>query len=57
MISAVGVSSVDVSARRQAAVVIRRQKTVPLGCDSILTARDMGIKFGDEMPSYSAIGL
>ena len=34
----------------------RRQKTVPLDCDSILTARDMGINFGDEMPSHSTIG-
>ncbi|AGZ49489.1 6-phosphofructokinase [Mycobacterium kansasii] len=33
-----------------------RQKTVPLDCDSILTARDMGINFGDEMPTHSAIG-
>ena len=34
----------------------RRQKTVPLDCDSILTARDMGINFGDEMPSHSTLG-
>lgn len=34
----------------------RRQKTVPLDCDSILTARDMGINFGDKMPTHSAIG-
>jgi phosphofructokinase-like protein len=34
----------------------RRLKTVPLDCDSLLTARDMGINFGDEMPSHSAIG-
>jgi 6-phosphofructokinase 1 len=34
----------------------RRQKTVPLDCDSMLTARDMGISFGDEMPSHSTIG-
>ncbi|KZS59670.1 6-phosphofructokinase [Mycobacterium ostraviense] len=33
-----------------------RQKTVPLDCDSILTARDMGINFGDDMPTHSAIG-
>ena len=33
-----------------------RQKTVPLDCDSIATARDMGINFGDEMPHHSAIG-
>ncbi len=26
----------------------RRQKTVPLDCDSIQTARDLGIRFGDE---------
>ncbi|WP_158017343.1 6-phosphofructokinase [Mycobacterium basiliense] len=32
-----------------------RQKTVPLDCDSILTARDMGINFGDEMPRHSMI--
>lgn len=36
--------------------VTRRQKTVPLDCDSILTARDMGICFGDEAPIHSAIG-
>jgi ATP-dependent phosphofructokinase / diphosphate-dependent phosphofructokinase len=34
----------------------RRQKKVPLDCDSMLTARDMGINFGDEMPSHSTIG-
>jgi 6-phosphofructokinase 1 len=34
----------------------RRAKTVPFDCDSILTARDMGINFGDEMPSHIAIG-
>jgi len=34
----------------------RRLRTVPLDCDSILTARDMGINFGDEMPTHSAIG-
>ncbi len=34
----------------------RRQKTVPVDCDSILTARDMGINFGDEMPTHRAIG-
>ncbi len=28
----------------------RRMKSVPLGCDSILTARDLGINFGDQMP-------
>jgi 6-phosphofructokinase 1 len=33
-----------------------RQKTVPLDCDSILTARDMGICLGDEMPTHTAIG-
>jgi ATP-dependent phosphofructokinase / diphosphate-dependent phosphofructokinase len=33
-----------------------RQKTVPLDCDSIATARDMGINFGDEMPHHIAIG-
>lgn len=31
-------------------------KTVPLDCDTIMTARDMGINFGDEMPSRSAVG-
>lgn len=34
----------------------RRQKRVPLDCDSLLTARDMGINFGDEMPTHSTIG-
>jgi ATP-dependent phosphofructokinase / diphosphate-dependent phosphofructokinase len=34
----------------------RRQKRVPLDCDSMLTARDMGITFGDEIPSHSTIG-
>ena len=34
----------------------RRQKKVPLDCDSMLTARDMGISFGDEMPIHSTIG-
>jgi phosphofructokinase-like protein len=34
----------------------RRQKKVPLDCDTMLTARDMGINFGDEMPTHSAIG-
>ena len=38
------------------AEAISRQKTVPLDCDSIATARDMGITFGDEMPHHSAIG-
>ena len=27
--------------------VTSRQKTVPLECDTMLTARDMGINFGD----------
>jgi 6-phosphofructokinase 1 len=27
-----------------------RLKNVPLDCDTILTARDMGINFGDDMP-------
>lgn len=35
--------------------VTRRQKTVPLDCDSVLTARDMGICFGDEMPAHTPI--
>ena len=30
-----------------------RLKNVPLDCDTILTARDMGINFGDEMPGAS----
>ena len=34
----------------------RRQKKIPLDCDSMLTARDMGISFGDEMPIHSTIG-
>lgn len=34
--------------------VTRRQKTVPLDCDSVLTARDMGISFGDAMPTATA---
>ena len=29
---------------------ISRLKTVPLDCDTLLTARDMGINFGDTMP-------
>ncbi|MET0147348.1 MAG: ATP-dependent 6-phosphofructokinase [Ilumatobacteraceae bacterium] len=29
---------------------ISRLKSVPLDCDTILTARDMGINFGDSMP-------
>ena len=32
------------------AEVTNRMKTVPLDCDSMLTARDMGINFGDAMP-------
>lgn len=38
------------------AEVTRRQKTVPLDCDSMLTARDMGICFGDQAPAHAAIG-
>jgi phosphofructokinase-like protein len=38
------------------AEVTCRQRTVPLDCDSILTARDMGINFGDAMPTQIAIG-
>lgn len=34
----------------------RRQKKVPLDCDTLLTARDLGINFGDAMPTNSAIG-
>ena len=30
--------------------VTGRQKTVPLDCDTMLTARDMDISFGDQMP-------
>jgi 6-phosphofructokinase 1 len=32
------------------ASVTSRQKLVPLDGDTMLTARDMGINFGDEMP-------
>ena len=28
-----------------------RMKSVPPDCDTILTARDLGINFGDSMPS------
>jgi 6-phosphofructokinase 1 len=28
----------------------RRMKLIPLDCDSILTARELGINFGDAMP-------
>ncbi|CAB4363242.1 MAG: ATP-dependent 6-phosphofructokinase [Actinobacteria bacterium] len=31
------------------ATVSQRQRTVPLGCDTMLTARDMAISFGDGM--------
>ncbi len=31
--------------------VSSRQKTVPLDCDTMLTARDMAINFGDAMPA------
>ncbi len=34
------------------AEVTRRQKTVPLDCDSMLTARDVGICFGDELTPH-----
>ena len=27
-----------------------RMKSVPLDCDTMLTARDIGINFGDHMP-------
>jgi 6-phosphofructokinase 1 len=30
---------------------IQRQHVVPLDCDTMLTARDMGVNFGDEMPT------
>jgi 6-phosphofructokinase 1 len=29
----------------------QRMKTVPLDCDSMLTARELGINFGDAMPT------
>lgn len=32
------------------AAATSRQKIVPLACDTMLTARDMGINFGDAMP-------
>lgn len=32
------------------ASVTRRQKNVPLDCDTMLTARDLGVNFGDAMP-------
>ena len=32
------------------ASVTDRQKTVPTDCDTMMTARDMGISFGDRMP-------
>ena len=32
------------------ASVTSRMKRVPLDCDTMLTARDIGINFGDEMP-------
>jgi 6-phosphofructokinase 1 len=32
------------------ASVTKRQKSVPIDCDTMLTARDMGINFGDQMP-------
>jgi 6-phosphofructokinase 1 len=32
------------------AAATSRQKLVPLTCDTMLTARDMGINFGDAMP-------
>lgn len=38
------------------AAATHRQKTVPLDCDSLLTARDMGINFGDEISGRSSIG-
>ncbi len=30
---------------------VARMKTVPLDCDTMLTARDLGINFGDQMPA------
>ncbi len=30
--------------------VTKRQKSVPLDCDTMLTARDIGVNFGDTMP-------
>jgi len=35
------------------ALVSGRQKKVPLGCDTMLTAREMGISFGDRVTSTS----
>jgi 6-phosphofructokinase 1 len=32
----------------------RRMKSVPLDCDAILTARELGINFGDHMPLLDA---
>lgn len=32
------------------AAAVARMKTVPLDCDTMLTARDLGINFGDQMP-------
>jgi 6-phosphofructokinase 1 len=32
------------------ASVTRRQRNVPIDCDTMLTARDLGINFGDQMP-------
>ena len=34
-------------ALRAAGTGIRRMKTVPLDCDTVQTARDLGIAFGD----------
>jgi 6-phosphofructokinase 1 len=33
------------------ASVTKRQRNVPIDCDTMLTARDMGINFGDAMPT------
>ena len=29
----------------------QRMKSVPLDCDSMLTARELGVNFGDQMPT------
>ena len=34
----------------------RKHENVPPDCDTILTARDIGMNFGDEMPTHSTIG-
>ena len=41
---------VDQERQAPLAEATSRLKTVPLDCDTLLTARDMGISFGDAMP-------